>query len=221
MSIAAADLPHPRRRLGDFRACGRGAFTLLEVTLAVAILAMMSLAIYRFVQANVVAMRVSSMVESEDTSYDGFRELLTQHLQSLPAGIGALTGDAFRSNAKDRDELTWICSAGPGLLTRYASGQYRVSLSLRPADKKSDRLDLGLLRRPQGGANLTKSNESWIRLIPNITTLQIRYFDSRLNAWVQRWPDAGTLPRMVKVTLTAAAEKVPRQFIVPLARTPL
>jgi prepilin-type N-terminal cleavage/methylation domain-containing protein len=35
-------------------------FTLLEITLAVAILAMMSLAIFRFVQSNLVALRASS-----------------------------------------------------------------------------------------------------------------------------------------------------------------
>jgi len=44
---------------------GRG-FTLLEVTLAVGILAMMSVAIYRFVQSNLTAMRVSSEASAAD-----------------------------------------------------------------------------------------------------------------------------------------------------------
>ena len=38
----------------------RGGFTLLEITLAVAILAMMAMAIYRFVAANIAAMQMSS-----------------------------------------------------------------------------------------------------------------------------------------------------------------
>jgi len=38
----------------------RDGFTLLEIMLAVAILAMMSLAIYRFVQSNLAALRASS-----------------------------------------------------------------------------------------------------------------------------------------------------------------
>jgi prepilin-type N-terminal cleavage/methylation domain-containing protein len=37
----------------------RHAFTLLEIMLAVAILGMMAVAIYRFVQSNIVALRVS------------------------------------------------------------------------------------------------------------------------------------------------------------------
>src|SRR5207244_9979110 len=66
------------------------AFTLLEIMLAVIILGMMSLAIYRFVQANVTAMRVSSEADAVEARYNGLRELLTQQLQSLPPGTAAL-----------------------------------------------------------------------------------------------------------------------------------
>ena len=38
----------------------RRGFTLLEITFAVAILAMMSMAIYRFVESNLLSMRVSA-----------------------------------------------------------------------------------------------------------------------------------------------------------------
>ncbi len=204
-----------------FTARARAAFTLLEVTLAVAILALMSLAIYRFVQSNITTMRISSEMEATDASYDGLRELLMQQLQSLPPGSGALIGDAFRTNDEDRDVITWICGAGPGVLTRYADGDYRVSLRLQRADKKSDRLDLGLLRQPKGSANVSHSDESWVRLLPDVRQLQIRYFDSRLNTWVQRWTDAVTLPRLVKLTIVRRDLRVPFEMIIPLARTPL
>src|SRR4029077_15196965 len=108
------------------------AFSLLEIMLAVIILGMMSLAIYRFVQANVTAMRVSSEGDAVEARYDGLRELLTQQLQSLPPGTGALTGEPLKIEGHDRDELSWVCPAGPGLLTRYATGDFQVSLRLRP-----------------------------------------------------------------------------------------
>src|SRR6266436_497867 len=119
------------------------AFTLLEIMLAVIILGMMSLAIYRFVQANVTAMRVSSEADAVEARYDGLRELLTQQLQGLPPGTGALAGEPLKIEGHDRDELTWFCAAGPGLLTRYATGDFKVSLRLRANDAKSRRLDLG------------------------------------------------------------------------------
>src|SRR5882724_2805012 len=64
-------------------------FTLLEVTLAVGILAMMSVAIYRFVQSNLTAMRVSSETSAADARYSGLRDLLMAQWQSLPPGNGA------------------------------------------------------------------------------------------------------------------------------------
>jgi hypothetical protein len=51
--------------------------------------------------------------------------------------------------------------------------------------------------------------------------LQIRFFDSRLNTWVQRWTDTVTLPRLVKVVIGRTDAKVPTEIIVPLARMPL
>ncbi len=198
-----------------------GAFTLLEVTLAVAILAMMSLSIYRFVQTNIVAMRVSAAADAEDARYTGLRDMLAQQLQSLPPGAGALLGDAVKVNDRDRDVMTWICSAGPGVLTRYAAGDFRVDLRLRPHDGKSAQLDLGLLRRPKEDNAVANENETWVRLIDGVSTLQIRYFDPRLNAWVQRWTDTITLPRLVRLVVGRPDAKVPEEIMVPLARTAL
>ena len=197
------------------------AFTLLEIMLAVIILGMMSLAIYRFVQANVTAMRVSSEVDAVEARYDGLRELLTQQLQSLPPGTGALAGEPLKIGGHDRDELSWVCSAGPGLLTRYATGDFQVSLRLRPHDGKSRQLDLGLLRKPKDDTAVSNEHETWVRLIDNVGTLQIRFFDSRLNTWVQRWTDTVTLPRLVKVVIGRTDATAPKEITVPLARMPL
>ncbi len=209
----------PRRTLEI--TAGVRAFTLLEIMLAVIILGMMALAIYRFVQANVTAIRVSSEQGTVAARYDGLREFLTQQLQSLPPGAGALAGEALKVEGHDRDELTWVCSAGPGVLTRYANGDFRVSLRLRRHDPKSQQLDLGLLRKPKDDSAVSNEHESWVRLIDNVGSLQIRFFDSRLNTWVQRWTDTVTLPRLVKVVIGRADARVPTEITVPLARMPL
>ena len=198
----------------------RRGFTLLEIIIAVAIMATMALAIYRFVQSNLVAIHVSSDALAADARYDGLREVLTTQWQSLPAGRAALLGDTFKLNDRPRDEVRWICSAGPGLMTRYASGDFIVSLRLQ-SEKNSDRLDLGLLRRPRTDSVTTDAEESWIPLIDNVSSLQIRYFDTRLNVWVEKWNDTGTLPRLVKVTIGRGDSSTPYEAIIPLGRTPL
>lgn len=199
----------------------RGAFTLLEITLAVAILAMMSMAIYRFVATNLTALRISADANVIDARYYGFLELLTSQLQNLPAGVGALTGEPLKLNDRSSDEMTWVCGPGPGLLTRYAAGEYRVSLRLRPATKGGDRLEIGLARRTKDSSTSDASSGDWTPLLPNVQDLQIRYFDPRLNTWVDRWSDATTLPRLVKVTIGRLDSSVPWESIVALGRTAL
>jgi prepilin-type N-terminal cleavage/methylation domain-containing protein len=195
-------------------------FTLLEIIIAVAILATMAIAIYRFVQSNLGAIRASSDAVAADARYEGLREVLMAQWQSLPPGKGALLGDTFKLNDRSRDEIRWICGAGPGLMTRYAGGDYVVSLRLQ-SEKNSDRYDLGLLRKPRNDSAVSDVNESWVLLIEDVSSLQIRYFDVRLNTWVERWTDAGTLPRVVKLTVGRGDTSTPWEAIIPLGRTPL
>ena len=213
---AVSRLSGERRRFGR-----RAAFTLLEITLAVAILATMSLAIYRFVQSNLVAIRLSAMAVAADAQFDGLRDLLTTQWQSLPSGAGALVGEPFKSNDQSRDQITWICGPGPGLLTRYAPGDFAVTLLLQRPSEKSDQLDLGFLRKPTDNSSITNDDETWVPLIPNVRSLEIRYFDARINSWVTKWTDTATLPRLVKVTVGRGDWSVPWVVIIPLGRTPL
>ena len=206
-----------RNRARNRRRCG---FTLLEITLAVAILATMSLAIYRFVQSNLTALRVSSDASAADAHYSGLYDLLSTQWQSLTAGRGAMTGEPFKLNDRQRDEVKWNCSAGPGLLTRYAAGEFAVSLRLQPENDKSDRLELGLLRKAQNDSGIGGEHASWIPLIKNVSSLQIRYFNPQSNIWVDRWTDVARLPRLVKLTVGRTDATVPWEAIIPLGRTP-
>ena len=196
------------------------AFTLLEITLAVAILAMMSVAIYRFVQSNLTALRVSSEASAADARYSGLRDLLMTQWQSLSAGNAAMTGEPFKLNDRPRDEIKWTCGAGAGLLTRYAPGDFTVSMRLQQERDKRDRLDLGLLRKPQDDPSITHEHETWVPLIENVGSLQIRYFEPRLNVWVDRWTDTLVLPRLVKIVVGRNDAAVPFEVIIPLGRTP-
>jgi prepilin-type N-terminal cleavage/methylation domain-containing protein len=195
-------------------------FTLLEVTLAVAILALMSLAIYRFVQSNIIALRISSEANAADARYDGLGDLLAAQWQGLAPGTGAMTGEPAKLNDRPRDEIRWTCGAGPGLLTRYARGDFSVFMRLQPSGKTSNQLDLGLLRRPQADPGLVHEHDNWQPLIKNVGSLQIRYFDPRLNIWVDRWTDTMLLPRLVKVVVGRTDASLPWEAIIPLGRTP-
>ncbi|OLE13555.1 MAG: hypothetical protein DME64_03545 [Verrucomicrobia bacterium] len=193
---------------------------MLEIMLAVGILGLMSLAIFRFVQANMTALRLSSDTAARDSQYDGLRDLLTSEWQSLSPTRARMIGEPFKLNDRERDVITWICSAGPGLLTRYAPGEFIVALRLQPENEKSDRLDLGLLRKPKDASDIGERHETWVPLVKNVSSLQISYFNPSLNTWIDRWPNASQLPWLVKVTVGRADSPVPWEAIIPLKRTP-
>jgi prepilin-type N-terminal cleavage/methylation domain-containing protein len=208
MSIVRVDRRRPR------------AFTLLEITLAVAILGMMALAVYRFVSANLTAVRLSTEANETDARYQGLADLLTGQLQDLPPGQGTLEGEPYKFSGRSRDEMTWICSAGPGLLTRYATGEFSVTLRLRPIER-SDQMELGIVRESDDDSNPVPENKSWVSLLTGVNSMEIRYFDPRLNAWVDRWTDRGTLPHLVRLTIERAGSSVPWEVVLPLRRSPL
>jgi prepilin-type N-terminal cleavage/methylation domain-containing protein len=195
-------------------------FTLLEIILATAILGLMAVAIFRFVQSNIIALRLSATENMEEARYNGLLDLLTSQWQNLPTGVGALEGDTYKFNDRPRDEIVWTCGAGPGLLTRYAPGEFTVRLRLRPMKEGSDKLQLGCFRKPRTDAEGENEHETWVPLIDDVGGLRIRYFDTRLNAWVERWTDTGTLPRLIEVVIERP-NRLSWRAIVALGRTPL
>src|SRR5262245_30161026 len=195
-------------------------FTLLEIMLAVAILGMMALAIFRFVQTNLTALRFSSETSAADAQYDGLRDLLTNQWQSLSPLRARMVGEPFKLNDRERDEIRWNCGAGPGLLTRYAPGEFSVVLRLQPANDNSDQLDLGILRKPLDDSDKAEGHETWVPLIKNVSSLEITYFDPNANEWLPRWPGGNRMPSLVKVSVGRPDAADPWEAVIPLRRTP-
>lgn len=220
MSIGLARIMKPRIASVSSVCGGYRGFTLLEIMLAVAILGMMAIAIFRFVQTNLTAVRFSSETAAADAQYDGLRELLTTQWQSLSPLRAKMIGAPFKLNDRERDEIKWNCGAGPGLLTRYAPGEFTAVLRLQPGNDNSDRLDLGILRKPQDDSDTTEKDETWVPLIKNVGSLEISYFDPNANDWLPRWPGGNRLPSLVKVSIGRPDAAYPWEAVIPLRRTP-
>jgi prepilin-type N-terminal cleavage/methylation domain-containing protein len=220
MSIGLARLM--KRRIASISAVRGGyhGFTLLEIMLAVAILGMMAITIFRFVQTNLTAVRFSSETTAADAQYDGLRDLLTTQWQGLSPLRAKMVGEPFKLSDRERDEIRWNCGAGPGLLTRYAAGEFTAVLRLQPGNDNSDRLDLGILRKPQEDSDVAEKDETWVPLIKNVSSLEISYFDPNANAWLPRWPGGNRLPSLVKVNIGRPDAAYPWEVVIPLRRTP-
>jgi prepilin-type N-terminal cleavage/methylation domain-containing protein len=193
---------------------GKRAFTLLEVVIAVAIVSLLTISIYRFVAANLTALRISTEMSTERQSMVGLVNLIDGQLSDLPVqGQALLLGQPHKFHDLESDEMQWLCRAGQGLLTTAALGEYRVTLELKPVEKTSAELELGLRRRPVEG---TEKDDTWISLMRPVVALEIRYFHPQLNAWVERWNDQNRRPSLVRISITRTLEEPPYEAVLTL-----
>lgn len=195
------------------------AFTLLEVMVAVAIIGLLTVSLHRFVVANLTALRYSTDTSIERGMMSGLINFIAGQLADIPAqGQGLLLGQPHKYHDLASDEMQWLCRPGAGLMTTAATGQYRVTLELRPVTKTSAELELGIRRRPVEG---TDKDETWVSLMRPVEALEIRYFHPQLNAWVDRWNDQNRRPSVVRVSVTRKLDEPPYEAVLRLPATNL
>ena len=174
----------------------RSAFTLLEVMLAVLVLALVSLGIYRFVETTLTAVQVSTASEQERALTSAFAGYLRGQMLALPGTrAGALMGDPHRFNDSPSDELRWITGPGSGLLTRHASGEWIVTMTLK--ELKNGEQELGMRRQDIEG----KRDAAWLPLFRGVRGLEIRYYQPGRKEWLEKWTDVQSRPTLVRVKL--------------------
>ena len=64
------------------------------------------------------------------------------------------------------------------------------------------------------GSGAAKYN--WITLIRPVAGFEVRYFDPRLNAWLDRWTDLNARPLLVRVRLWKNAGDAPIEAVLPV-----
>ena len=202
-------------------------FTLLEVMIATLIISMLAFTLFRFVSANLRAMKFATELQDERASVDAVIRFLQTQLADLPRRENsALLGNPLKLHDLASDELIWRTHAGPGVLTTAAPGEYRVTMTVQPVESTSSELELGLRREPitqearndvdffTRGSRTNKYN--WVALIRPLAEFEVRYFDPRLNAWLDRWTDQTQRPTLVRVRLRKNADDPFTEAILPV-----
>jgi prepilin-type N-terminal cleavage/methylation domain-containing protein len=196
-------------RSGDLRSRG---FTLLEVMLAVVVMAMLVITLYSFVEANLRAITFSKEMNAEHQAMTSLVSYIQEQLGDLPPrGQGVLLGTAHKYRDLASDEMEWVCSGGSGVLTTAAPEQYRVVLTIQPVEKNSTALEIGLRRRP---IDADEKNYKWVPLLKNVVAMEIRYHDPRQqNQWLEKWRDPNARPSLVRVKIWRTAEDQPFEAV--------
>ncbi len=186
-------------------------FTLLEVMMAVAILAMVGLSIYRFLEVNVRAVTYATSMLKEERQIEGLIAMLDSQIKALPVNAqGVIRGEAYKFQGASADELRWRTTSGNGLFTAHAAAEYEVTLALDPV-RDMEAFQLGIRRKLSDGSS---DEANWLPLINNVAALEVRYFDRRLNDWLDRWSDGASPPSLIRVRIWRFGEEMPYEAVI-------
>jgi|GEM_PF-3255056 len=186
------------------------AFTLLEVMIAVAILGLVGLSIFRFVEGTLAGVASGTELVEEAEFLEGFGAFLAAQMEHLPVRIGAITGEPHRFDQVSGDELRWIATPGPGMLTRFANGEYTVALTTRQVPGGG--FEIGLNRQDVEA----REEARWYPLFGDVHGFEVRYFDAAREEWVERWSDLTNRPTLVLVKLWRDPEGEPHEWMLPI-----
>ena len=196
-------------------------FTLLEVMLAVAIMAIITVGIYRFVTSTLRAVKASVEDTEEQLAVERMVALVQEQLYSLPAhGQTNIQGESLKLNGSDFDSMEWRSRGGPGLMTTAATGEYRVKLRIQPIEKFSNKYEIGFWRRPAlldtaGGlvAGGSDDDATWVPLLQRVSAMRLRYWDGRFGQLLDSWTNPTLKPAFIIISITREGEDTPYEAV--------
>ena len=191
----------------------RRGFTLLEVMIGVAVIALITLSIYRFVASTLLAIRVTTAANDDRHSLVALVKAVEAELQDLPPKMnGVIQGTPHKFDNLQADELQWYCKAGNGLFTKAAEGEWYSTLTIQ-ANKETRELEIGLRRRP---IDAKPADYKWLPLLHRVKALEVKYFDRRLNAWIERWNPQDARPALVRLRIWREADDPPYESVIAI-----
>lgn len=187
-------------------------FTLLEVIVAVLMIGMIALTLYRFVSTTILGIQTSTEHELQAEKMSALFRYIDAQLDELqPFGQSTLLGTPHKfGNNLNADELQWRGQAGSGTMTGAAEGEWFTILTLMP-EKGSRQTNLVLRRRNVNAADNDYERE--VPLVPNVSGLKFEFYSAQLQAWLDRWNDQNARPKLVRMLLWRTKDSPPERAV--------
>ncbi len=202
-------------------AISKRAFTLIEVMLALSIIALLAGALFGTVRATLSATAALNDTQRSRQQIYGLFELCRQTFTALPV-TSTIQWVATSDQGQNLSEVD--LRLAPYAFSWGENATFYGETSLCCHVARDGTLTLGIEQReidPVTG--LTKPNPAWLPLLYNLKSAVWNFYDTRTSQWQNYWTDTTTHPTVMNLTLTfSGQDQVWSQsfWMPPLAGTP-
>jgi hypothetical protein len=177
-------------------------YLLLEVLLAVAVLSISVVIIFRIIQTTLKATADITFLQTQQRKVDGISQLLRRNFESMPQSCTFQTRSVNGS-------LELIFRSAPFNFSWVTSKANFGNVVIASRSLPNGRLALTVLQESGDALNsyVDGSNEKkgeWFPLVDDAEQLSWRFFDGQAEKWTSDWPNPSTKPSLVELTFKLA-----------------
>ena len=199
----------------------RSGYLLFEVLLALAILTIVVVLVFRIIQTTIRATTDVVFFQTKQEEIDGLYELLRQNFAAMP-------GITQFQTRRHQGALELIFRRAPFTFSRTSEGAQFGTVVVAARPQPDGRLSLGILQEPENALESyvdagQEAKANWFVLVADLDQLSWRFYDSRTNSWRTDWNDASTKPALVELTFRLVGQSQTHRgvFPWPVAQTTL
>lgn len=208
----------------------RQGFTLLEILLALSILAIMSVMVFGSFRSIVESVTATeNAMESLHHGEIVFEQLVSSlrsaaYFDSNPAAFTFLHEPGLGTPPDDM--LSWVTGTMAFLPPRYPTrqGLNRIFLSIEEIDGQRGLAVSAYPHLLNPEDDQVEEIEPWM-ISPRVKGLRARFYDMRTNEWVEEWEDERQIPQVLEITLflepleeRGPVRELVRRVDIPVAR---
>jgi hypothetical protein len=180
----------------------RSGYLLLEVLLALAVLSISVVMIFKIIQTTLKVTADINFLQTQQRKVDGIYELLRRNFDTLPQTCTFQTRTVNGS-------LELIFRSAPFNFSWVTTGANFGTVVIGSRPQADGRLALSIL---QEGPNALDSyvdsgsekKADWFPVMNDAERIGWRFFDARIGKWSSDWPDIANKPNLVELTFKLA-----------------
>ncbi len=186
-------------------------YLLLEVVLALAILTIVVMLVFRIIQTTVRVTTDVQFLQSEQEHADGLYELLRKHFDAMPQ-----TAEFQTRRVQNQLELVFL--EVPFHFSWTPSGPQFGSTVIATRRQPDGRYTLAVVQEPEDAsvsyaATGEPTNAKWIPIVSGLRECNWRFFDGHTREWRSDWKDQAVKPLLFECTFEVSGQIGPTRAI--------